>query len=275
MEELHPILVSLLKAAPILNSMRKNGYMVGITDREKSLIFIPNDIIKINIEKDTVLPKDDPMLEVMKTGKPLEVKVSSELYGVPFKAYYTPIRDEDSHIIGGLALGQELEVEEKLIDFTSALSEAMECITQSINKIAEGSTMQEDISENMVQTVKDTVEKYKETDNIISYIKTVSNNTKLLSLNSRIEAARIGSIGKGFAVIADEVRKLGENSAISANNISTILAEIREYNSLVNDLAHKNNLINQEQANAIENIFAQIQELNSNIEKLKSMATSL
>ena len=40
MSDIHPILKSLIEAAPHMNKMRKNGYMVGITDREKSLIFI-------------------------------------------------------------------------------------------------------------------------------------------------------------------------------------------------------------------------------------------
>jgi hypothetical protein len=275
MSSIHPLLQSFIDVAPFLNKMRENGYMIGITDREKTLLFVPNKIIDIKTAPNTILPSDDPMLKVMSTGEPLLVRVPKDLYGIPFKAYYLPLRDKANEIIGGFALGQELEIEEKVMEISELLFQSINQITGAVEQIARGSQDQEEISNEMVAVVDSSSVKYKETDNIIGFIKAVSNQTNMLSLNAQIEAARVGLAGKGFAVVANEMKKLGTNTSDAAKDIGNILIEIKSINHNIEELVEKNSLITNEQSSALEEILANIQELNSAISTLNEVASNL
>lgn len=95
-----------------------------------------------------------------------------------------------------------------------------------VNTLGESTEATTSITRNVIASIQELEKKSKSINTIVSTINSISEQTSLLSINASIEAARAGDAGRGFSVVAEEIRKLSEQCLESAGQITEIVDEI-------------------------------------------------
>jgi hypothetical protein len=195
------------------------------------------------------------------------VDLANSTLGIAYMGYAAPIFNKDGILIGALSwytTTHEEEIKRELEEVNLAMNE----IDASGHMIADASMTLVNEGENLSDLSIELHNRYKHMSTASQLLHEISSKTQMLGLNAAIEAARAGDAGRGFTVVAQEVRHLADNAKTSTSEIDEQIKFIRHVIQSVQDNAVNNSTLSEE-------ITASIEELTNSITAVRQAVSKI
>ncbi|GEO25117.1 putative sensory transducer protein YfmS [Alicyclobacillus acidoterrestris] len=273
--QLHPSIETLVRLAPLLGEIFPDDVTIGVCDVDTLWATVPGKTFSLGLNPGYKLVPGDGMYEAVHYGKPTKTLVPKEVFGVPILACSIPVHDIEGNVIGAIGAGASMERYDYLSSLATTLSSSIEQISATIEELAGSVNILSDNMTDIFTQSSEVLDSIQEIQKISNTVRQISDSTKVLGLNASIEAARSGEYGKGFAVIAQEVRKLATDAK---NQTDGITQSVHDIEQLIRKLSESISTVNQETENqsaATQQFAATMQELAQNAADLAKYAEGI
>ena len=147
------------------------------------------------------------------------------MFGSPMNSEIYPVR-ENGKVVGALSFIFPVEAQQKVEEYMKDLHSIINDLQLKVHTVAAHSEELSATSETITDQSRQALENSQRSNEVTDFIKTISKQTNLLGLNASIEAARAGQYGAGFNIVAQEVRKLSNETSTATEQIETSLKTI-------------------------------------------------
>ncbi len=271
-EKRYSLVEAMVVLAPYFKQLLPEESSLAVTDQDVFLDdFCSGELTKLK-NKGKPIPEKSVIKKALQTGTLQSAVYPRELYGFPFRSDSVPVKDDQGHVVGAFGRGLGLSNQVALVDAAHSFAATNEEIGASTEELS-ASAQELSAGMEMLNTLKTEMEKQvNKTGIMLDFIKRVAENSNLLGLNAAIEAARVGEAGRGFEVVATEIRKMADNSTKSVEEIEEIIGTIKQKVGRISEEIPRLLEISQHQAAATEEIAASIQGLTEYVEKIEDIA---
>lgn len=275
--KLHPVAQAFPDFAPDLAESFPEGAFLTITSLDRIVMRQPSpkfDLPALAI--DTMLGEGGVAKEAMRRQQGLTKDLDAGVYGVATRGIAIPLFDPgDNNLVGTFGIYQPRTLAENLQELAASINASTQEIASVMEEVA-ASASEISVNETRLgERVRQVAEISTQIGEIIEFIKVVADQTKMLGLNAAIEAARAGEYGRGFGVVADEIRKLSDQSKETADQIRKLLLDTDQNIHAVQDASEGTVKQSQEQAAATEEVTASVMEMAQMAERLAETAQAL
>jgi len=253
-----------IRMAPYIPSFFDEPVSVAITNREAFIYNQPCKEFPVSCELGQPFPEGNTPSLAMKSGEVMAREVSEKVYGIPFKSYAIPLR-EDGEIVGCLMLAKSITVIKNSKKAISDLSDEVGEIAGVINEITDDVQKSSENTYEVNKLIDELLLETEKMNSILATINKLSNSTKILGLNASIESARAGEAGRGFSVVAQEIGRLSANTTQAALEIARMLTSIEGQLQAIGSKSQETTDNFMQQAASLQEIAASMDNLNSNV----------
>lgn len=253
------------------------GGSVGIsfTDMDKMIQYMPANKLDLQARSGETLRPGSAVYKAIHENRRFFNRIDKEIYGVPYLAMAVPLANEDGKVIGSIAATQPLLVQEELNSMAESLNRSTTTLASTTQEVSAQTQQILSNCNKLVDVVETSKAKAKDIDQVLQLVKSIAGQTNLLGLNAAIEAARVGEMGKGFSVVAGEIRKLATDSTQSIDKIAVTIKTVQESSETTNkQIVMISNEIEQI-ATAMEQVAMAVEQAAGMVNRLEGLAEEL